>query len=280
MIEALAHYNILERIGAGGLGDVYRARDTRLGRTVAIKVPADDLQNDASRRDELLRDARATLTLSHPNIATLYEVGEEAGKVFLVFEFAPGETLTRVIAGLPMNVRRAVDLASQIADALADAHAADIVHGHLGPDAVIVTPKGNAKILDFGLARWRKAERAAGAAADDRADVAALGQILFEMLTGRRWTKGQTPSALNSSLPRELDALVSKTTSGDLFPAAATVAAELRSVGAILDVRASTDAVRVVPARSRRPIRWREPWIVIAVLLGFAALAGTVWWLF
>jgi serine/threonine protein kinase len=281
MIEALAHYKILERIGTGGLGDVYRARDTRLGRTVAIKVPPDDVQSDASRREDLQRDARAALTLSHPNIATLYEIGEEDGKVFLVFEFAPGETLTRVLAGLPMNARRAVDLASQIADALADAHAADLVHGRLRTDAVIITPKGNAKILDFGLARWTKAERDTGSSADDRADVAALGQMLFEMLTGKRWTRGQTPSALHSSLPRELDAIVSKTNvEGDVYPAAATVAAELRSVAAILDVRASTGAVRVAPTRARRPVRWREPWIVVAVLLAFAALAGTVWWLF
>ena len=145
MIDALGHYRILERIGAGGLGDVYRARDTRLGRTVAIKVPADALQSDAPRREALLRDARAALALSHPNIATLYEIGDEHGKAFLVFEFAPGETLERVIAGLPMNARRAVDLGAQISDALADAHASDVVHGHLGPDAVIVTPKATRK---------------------------------------------------------------------------------------------------------------------------------------
>ena len=84
--------------------------------------------------------------------------GDEHGKAFLVFEFAPGETLERVIAGLPMNARRAVDLAVQIADALADAHASDVVHGHLGPEAVVVTPKGNAKILDFGFARWTRGD--------------------------------------------------------------------------------------------------------------------------
>jgi len=283
MIEALAHYNILERIGSGGLGDVYRARDTRLGRTVAIKLPPDDLQSDVSRREALLRDIRAAQTLSHPNIATLYEVGEEGGKIFLVFEFAPGETLERVIAGLPMNARRAVDLASQVADALADAHATDVVHGHLRPDTVIVTPKGNAKILDFGLARWTKAAiRGEEAVADDRADVAALGGLLFEMLTGKRAVAGQSPSALNPSLPRELDVIVLKATAGDSYPAAATVAAELRSVAAILDVRASTEAVRAMPARSRsrRPVRWREPWIVVAVILAFAAVVGAVWWLF
>jgi len=282
MIDALGHYKILERLGAGGLGDVYRARDTRLGRTVAIKVPADALQSDAARREALLRDAREALALSHPNIATLYEIGDEHGKAFLVFEFAPGETLERVIAGLPMNARRAVDLGAQISDALADAHASDVVHGHLGPDAVIVTPKGNAKILDFGFARWTRGDESGlGEAADECTDVVALGQLLFEMLTGNR-PSGDSASGLSQSLPRELDTIVTKALAADAgsYPAAATIAAELRSVAAILDVRASTEAVRPAPARSRRPHRWREPWIVAAVALAFAALAGAVWWLF
>jgi serine/threonine protein kinase len=281
MIDALGHYRILERIGAGGLGDVYRARDTKLGRTVAIKVPADELQADPGRRDALAHDARAALALSHPNIATLYEIGDEHGKTFLVFEFAPGETLKRVIGGLPMNARRAVDLAAQIADALADAHASDIVHGHLGPDAVIVTPKGNAKILDFGFARWSRGASDAGEAASDRADVVALAQMLFEMLTGRR-PNGDPASVLSPTLPRELEALVSKalTAGPDAWPAAATMAAELRSVGAILDVRAAAEAVRVVPGRSRKPVKWREPWVVVAIALTFAALVAGVWWLF
>jgi serine/threonine protein kinase len=283
MIDALGHYRILERLGIGGLGDVYRARDTRLGRTVAIKVLASELQSDATRREAMLRDARLALALSHPNIATLYEIGDEHGKAFLVFEFAPGETLKRVIAGLPMNARRAVDLAAQIADALADAHASDVVHGDLGPDAIIVTPKGNAKILDFGVARWTRgaASRPGEKAAEERTDVVSLGQLLFEMLTGNRPTS-KSPSGLSQSLPRELDAIVSKALAAEAgsYPAAATIAAELRSVAAILDLRATTEAVRVVPARARRPHRWREPWILVAVAVVFAALVGAMWWLF
>jgi serine/threonine protein kinase len=282
MIDALGHYRILERIGVGGLGDVYRARDTRLGRTVAIKVPADALQADATRREALLRDAGAALALSHPNIATLYEIGDEHGKAFLVFEFAPGETLKRVIAGLPMNARRAVDLAAQLADALADAHASDLVHGHLGPDAVIVTPKGNAKILDFGFARWTTdAASGPAEAADECVDVVALGQLMFEMLTGER-PGGHSQVGLSQSLPRELEAIVAKALAArsDAFPAAATIAAELRSVAAILDVRAAAEPLRAVPRRSRQPVRWREPWVVVAFVLAFAALAGAVWWLF
>src|SRR5215467_10922325 len=278
--EALGHYRILERIGAGGLGDVYRGRDTRLGRTVAIKVPADDLQSDASRREALLRDASAVLALSHPNIATLYEIGDEHGTAFLVFEFAPGETLKRVIAGQPMNPRRAVDLAAQIADGLADAHASDIIHGHLGPDAIIVTPKGNAKILDFGFARWtRTGASRDGEGVDERADLRALGRLLVEMLTGTPSVSAQ--AAELTPLPDELRAMVAKAVAeeGDAYQSAAAMAAELRSVGAILDVRSNTGAVRVGSARSGQTTLWR-PWMLVTALLAAAALAGAAWWFF
>src|SRR5215831_7567768 len=128
MLEQLGHYRILDRIGSGGMGEVYRARDTRLGRTVAIKVLPPDLADDPDRRERFLRDARAAAALSHPNIAALYEIGEENGQLYLVFEFVPGEPLSKIIAGRPLNPRRAVQFAAQIADALADAHAAGIVH--------------------------------------------------------------------------------------------------------------------------------------------------------
>src|SRR6185295_9082808 len=99
MFETLGHYKILDRIGAGGLGDVYRARDTRLGRTVAIKVPGAEFQAAGDRREALLRDAGTATALSHPNIAALYEIGDDDGRLFLVFEFVPGELLKRVIQG-------------------------------------------------------------------------------------------------------------------------------------------------------------------------------------
>src|SRR5689334_4790805 len=128
MIESLAQYKILERIGAGGMGEVFRARDTRLGRTVAIKILRAEIAADPDRRDRFMREAQATAALSHPNIAALYEVGEDQGQLFLAFEFVPGEPLKAVIAGRPLNPRRAVNLAAQVADALADAHASGIVH--------------------------------------------------------------------------------------------------------------------------------------------------------
>src|SRR5262244_1606004 len=162
------------------------------------------------RRERFLRDARATAALSHPNIAALYEVGEDQGQLFLVFEFVPGETLDHVIAGRPLNARRAIDFATQIADALADAHAEGIVHRDIKPANIIITPKDKAKVLDFGLATWTTGgadrepaahqatarvtsagtplgtaaymspEQALGEKVDSRTDIFSLGVVLFE----------------------------------------------------------------------------------------------------
>src|SRR4051812_3463366 len=154
MLEQLADYKILDRIGAGGMGEVYRARDTRLGRTVAVKGLPQEGADDPARRERVVREAPACAALSNPNIAALFEVGEADGRLFLVFEFIPGHTLTKKIDGRAMNPRQAIHLAIQMADALADAHALGIIHRDLKSDNIIVTPKGRAKILDFGLARW------------------------------------------------------------------------------------------------------------------------------
>ena len=226
MLEQLGHYKILDRIGSGGMGDVYRARDTRLGRTVAIKVLPPAVADDPERRERFLREARTAAALSHPNIAALYEVGEEDSHLFLVFEFVPGEPLSKVIAGRPLNPRRAIQFAAQVADALADAHAAQIVHRDIRPDNIVITPKGNAKVLDFGLALWTAGgaareqaaqaaatlatgagstlgtlaymspEQARGEALDERTDIFSLGVTLYEMLTGSRPFQGATPAAL------------------------------------------------------------------------------------
>jgi serine/threonine-protein kinase len=138
-------------------------------------------------RERFLRDAHATTVLSHPNIASLYEIGDEQGHVFLAFEFVPGEPLNALIAGRAINPRRAVDLGIQIADALADGHAAGILHGDIKPDNIIVTPRGNAKILDFGLSAWTGGgaqRRAAAAMTSDSADTVARATVPY-MSPGR-----------------------------------------------------------------------------------------------
>lgn len=210
--SSIAHYNLLEPIGTGGLGSVHRARDTKVGRTVALRVLEPALLSDETRRLALLDEARIAAKLSHPNIATLFEVGEANGQAYLAFEYIAGNTLRAEMAGQPVPARRAVELCIQIADALADGHAAGIIHGDLRPENVIVTGKGSAKLLDFGLWRWTRGgltrraasrapeslppedallasymapEQALGSETDGRADLFSLGAILFEMLTGR-----------------------------------------------------------------------------------------------
>lgn len=271
VLETVAHYRILERIGASHLGELFRARDTRVGRTVALVIPSNDIQDDPSQRALLLSDAHKAMTISHPNIAALYEANDDAGQMYLAFEFVPGEPLDRVIAGHPLNVRRALDLAGQIADALADAHAAEIAHGALDAKNVVVTPKGNAKILDFGIARWT---HAAGSIGDDTADVRALGELLFEMLTGRRPTPATPPSTLNKSLPAEVDEIAAKP-----YQSAVTFAADVRSLAAVLQVRAeATEKSRPMPGRavSRKS---KGPWRVAMVAIIAAVVAAAWWWL-
>ena len=269
-MDSIAHYKILERVGESRLGEIFRARDTRLGRTVAIEVPPPAVQNDPAKRDALVADARAAMALSHPNIAAIFEVADDNGRLFLACEFVPGETLDRVIAGHPLNVRRAIDLTAQVADALADAHAAGMPHGNLTAEAVIVTPKGNAKLLDFGLARWTRNDGRAGSEADD---IHALKRVFFEMLTGKA-APGEpvAPTTVNKSLPAEVDAIALKE-----YELAVTFAADLRSAGAILEVRAeAAEKSRGLPVRGRAP-RSKAPWIA-AILAAVAAACAAAWW--
>jgi serine/threonine protein kinase len=289
MIETLGQYKILEPAGAGALGDVYRARDTRVGRTVAITVVADEIASNPEHREQLLRYARAAGAVSHPNIVTLYELGEDDGHLYMVSEFVPGQTLKTIIGGRPLNPRRAVDLAGQIAEALADAHAADLVHGAITADAIVVTPKGHAKITNFGMAAFSRGAAASaqpstitqGDSAAYRADLFSLAVILFEMLTGAAPVPGAgVPSAVNRSLPREIDPIVAKALgkSGG-YESAATLAAELRAVGAMLDVRQEAhEAAAPVAMSPSKPTQSYAGWIMVALTL--AAIAATAWWYF
>jgi eukaryotic-like serine/threonine-protein kinase len=192
-----------------------------------------------------------------------------------------GQTLRTIVGDHPLNPRRAIDLASQIAEALADAHASDLVHGGVTADSILVTPKGNAKVANFGLAPWSGA--AGGAERQPigaSADLHALGVILFEMLTGRAPAPGAAvPSAVSRSLPRELDPLVARALglSGG-YESAATFAAELRSVGAMLDVRKQASDAAAPPVVAARPRRARTAWVGLAILAALLA-AAMCWYL-
>jgi serine/threonine protein kinase len=278
MLETLGDYKILDLVGAGRLGEIYRARDTRLGRTVAVRVVAADLAADPERRKRLLGRARAVSALSHPNIAALYEIVEDAAGLFLVSEFVAGEPLRAIIGGRPLNPRRAIDLASQIADALAEAHAEDIVCGDLSPgSSIVVTPKGNVKIVDFGLSAFHSdvpRKPTDGDPGDHHQDISSLGALLFEMLTGKPFS-----GAAESALPDDLGPIVVKALGQDgnaRYESAATLAAELRAVAAVLDGRAAAAAPAVVPVAVRHAKRSSSGWVWLAVLA--VAIGAAVWY--
>ncbi|MBA3891850.1 MAG: serine/threonine protein kinase, partial [Gemmatimonadaceae bacterium] len=209
-LGAVAHYNLLERVGEGGLGEVYRARDTSTGRTVALKLVPFGLA-EGQRWQRLMDDARAAAGLSHPNIATLFDVGHHDERLYLAYEFVQGATLRQQMSGGGMNAGHAIALAAQVADALAEAHSRGVVHKDLRPDTVLETMKGSVKVLDFGMSIWTRGgqvralagaapgsvgtdalpvvaymspEQARGGRVDHRTDLFSLGVILYEMLTG------------------------------------------------------------------------------------------------
>jgi predicted Ser/Thr protein kinase len=229
--EALAHgarigsYEVLDRLGSGGMGVVYRARDTRLGRTVALKVLRSGEDPELLRR--LDREARAASTLNHPNIVQIYDVGVSAGQAgdhYVVMEYVEGETLRRRLVRGPLPIPELLDLGAQLADGLAKAHRAGIVHRDLKPENLMVTPDGLLKILDFGLAKvlpaplrdldvretltrhgtqagmlvgtleYMSPEQASGRAVDSRTDQFAVGLVLGEMATGRPLFRRDTPA--------------------------------------------------------------------------------------
>jgi serine/threonine protein kinase len=323
-MTSIAHYNLLEQIGEGGIGQLHRARDTKVGRTVALKLVSAEIAGDPERLRRFKQDARMVSVLSHPNIATLWEYGEADGQPYLSYEFAAGRSLLEEAGDAPMNPRRALDLAVQIADGVADAHSAGIIHGDLRPDTVIVTAKGNAKILDFGLAPWTRGgmlraraaanpdglplesagvlgylspEQAIGSAVDPRTDVFSIGVLTYQLVTGKNPFAAPTPagtvmnviqgkftpaSVANPAVPAELDAILAHALTPDLArrqQSAAALAAELRSVAAMLDVRtgdaASTSALLPI---DETPDRKASGLLTAALVLAGTA-AVVVWWL-
>jgi Tol biopolymer transport system component len=223
----LSHFRLTEKLGAGGMGEVYRGEDTRLGRSVAVKVLPEAFVAEPERLARFEREARLLASLSHPNIAGLHDVGEDAGTHFLVMELAPGETLATRLERGPLPLDEALAVAAQIADAVAAAHEQGVVHRDLKPGNVMVTADGAVKVLDFGLARavtpetlsgsgpdlsqsptlahpgtlagvllgtaaYMSPEQARGRTVDRRTDVWAFGCVLFEMLSGRPAFGGET----------------------------------------------------------------------------------------
>jgi eukaryotic-like serine/threonine-protein kinase len=223
MKQTIAHYNLLERVGEGRMGEVYRARDTIAGRTVALKLVRADMFASPEEREQFLADASQAATLSHPNIATLWDIGEDGGQLYLAYEFIAGDPLRKLMGGRPMNIRHALELAGQIADALSEGHARGVAHGDLRPDTIAVSGKGSAKVLDFGMSRWTRGgairagaaadaaslgpgagavvgymspEQVLGGVTDARSDLFSLAVIVYEMLTGRHPFSAGAPAEI------------------------------------------------------------------------------------
>jgi len=296
MADAIAHYKVLESLGPGGLGDVYRARDTRLGRTVAVKVLPDAITHDPVRLQSLLDTAARLVELSHPNIAMLFEHSQDGNQRFLVFEFVQGQPLAALVNGRPLNVRRALEFAINLADALADAHALEMVHGDIRPDTIMITPKDRAKFMNFGLSRFTAGgmarlsavtpyvspEEISGHPGDSRSDIYSLGAVLFEMLTGRQRARGLVLSTLNRNVTGELEQIVGRMLAANVehrSQSAATIAAELRSVAAILDTRTEAAEAADFSEPTRRRAQRKRSRLVVVVIGALALLGAFAAWM-
>jgi serine/threonine protein kinase len=297
MPDAIAHYKILGQLGGGGLGEVYRARDTNLGRTVAVKVLPDRITQDPAQLDPLLETARRVMDLSHPNIAMLFEIGHEGNQHFLVFEFVQGQPLKALIHGRALHVRRALEFGINLADALADAHAVDLIHGDIRPETIMITPKDRAKFMNFGLSRFTAGgaariasaapyiapEELAGQPGDARSDIYSLGAVVFEMLTGRQRARGLVLTGLNATVPAELEQIIARMLAANIehrAQSAATIAAEFRSVAAILDTRTEAAEAAEAAEPPRRGRESRGVGIIAIIVLMVLAAAIAAWWMF
>ncbi|MGI9626393.1 MAG: protein kinase domain-containing protein [Longimicrobiales bacterium] len=306
---SVAQYEILEELGQGGMGVVYRARDTRLGREVALKFLTASLTQDEIAKARFLAEARAASALDHPNICTVHEIGEaEDGRVFIAMGFYEGETLKTKLARGPLPLEQVLSFAVQIADGLSRAHAKGIVHRDIKPANIMVTVHGVVKILDFGTAKvgdleltqtgttlgtveYMSPEQTEGDPIDARSDVWSLGALTYEMISGEKAFTGERVGAiiysilagqptplreLTTAIPPELEAIVTRCVEKEpdgRFQTANELATALARVAEAMGAPV-TGLPRTEDRTAHHQTRRSIPWAAVAIVVAFLGLIG------